>query len=229
MRYEKNKVVNSMRHILFILMFLTCQLCAGQEADSTGLPQKPIFIDVQLNGELNWEHQKYYEQKFRFTLTTHNAKHVYLLFCFETDYPDNVPLDYFTPYIYPDSCIKNDTIVLEGYWDHGEAYAVWVSNDYGWVTSDTIYTNDYISQEILDLIYGPVDIEAVETPVGKEGISIGPLTLRCPSPAQLCNLQGRTVEPVDTGGGLLFRVPRHGVYLLRMRQAGRWVARKVAL
>lgn len=210
-------------------MFLTCQLCAGQEADSTGLPQKPVFIDVQLNGELNWEHQHYLEQKFRFTLTTHNAKHVWMSYCFEVSYPDKTPLRPWNYWDYPDSCIHNDTIVLEGYWDHGEAYAVSVGNDYGWITSDTIYTNDYISQEILDLIYGPVDIEAVETPVGKDGISIGPLTLRCPSPAQLCNLQGRTVESVDTGGELLFRVPRHGIYLLRTRQTDRWVARKVAL
>lgn len=73
-------------------MFLTCQLCAGQEADSTGLPQKPVFIDVQLNGELNWEHQNYSDQTFRFTLTTHNAKNVWMSYCFEVSYPDKTPL-----------------------------------------------------------------------------------------------------------------------------------------
>ena len=83
--------------------------------------------------------------------------------------------------------------------------------------------------KILDYIYGSEGIKAVDTPVGKECISIGSLTLRCPAPATLCDLQGRQVRPEHTGIGLLFRVPRHGVYLLRTRKDGRQVARKIAL
>ncbi len=212
-------------------MLLTCQLCAGQEADSTGLPQKPEIVEIQLDGDslLCQESYSYDDLTFEFTLTARNAKHVLVKFYPDVSYPDKTINGTFIIWQCDDSCIHNDTIVVNGYWFFGEAYVVIVGNDMGWVSSDTIYTDDFLSQEILDYIYGSEGIETVETPVGKEGFSIGPLTLRCPAPASLCDLQGRQVQPEHTGSYLLFRVPRHGVYLLRTRQEGRWVAHKVRL
>ena len=223
-----------MRHVLCILMLLACQLCAGQEADSTGLPQKPEIVEIQLNGDslLYQSSYNYSDLRFRFTLTTHNAKHV-LLTCYpDVSYPDKTHDGYFIAWQCNDSCIHNDTIVVNGHWFFGEAYVVQVGNDKGWVSSDTIYTDDYLSQELLDFIYGPTEdaeVEEIVASATNDGISIGSLTVRCPAPATLCDLQGRQVRPEHTGIGLLFRVPRHGIYLLRTQKDGRQVARKIAL
>ncbi len=215
-------------------MLLACQLCAGQEADSTGLPQKPEIVEIQLNGDSLFYQSSYnyLDLRSRFILKTHNARHVCMRHWYDVSYPDKTPLCVWNLLVYPDSCIHNDTIVLDGYWDYGEAYVVQVGNDKGWVSSDTIYTDDYLSQELLDFIYGPTEdaeVEEIVASATNDGISIGSLTVRCPAPATLCDLQGRQVRLEHTGIGLLFRVPRHGIYLLRTQKDGRQVARKIAL
>ena len=225
-----------MRDIIVYAFLLGCLCTCAQTAEAQP-PTKPVITDVEFVGEFNYDECDFNTNNtFVITAVSSNFSGACLIRGHD-DWPNHRGFTGTSTCVYdiPDSCFRGDTIIVTGrdvggeIWDWGYTYYIRVGKGWVGINSDTIYTNDYISQEILDFIYGPSNIEAVETPVGKEGISIGPLTLRCPSPAQLCNLQGRTVEPVDTGGELLFRVPRHGVYLLRMRQAGRWVARKVAL
>ncbi len=221
---------------IMISLLLIAYLQATAQSTSTQLPVKPVITSVQFLGDFDYDNCDFdTNNNFCITVVSGNFTGATLIRSDDWQYGGDIPSLIITPVFHiPEKCFHGDTIKVSGadvgeIWEWGFIYYIRVGNAYGGIESDTIHTNDYISQDILDFIYGPSDIEAVETPVGKGGISIGQLTLRCPAPAHLCDLQGRQVRPEHTGIGLLFRVPRHGIYLLRTRKDGRQVAMKIAL